>query len=107
MKAIENKENNLRKLTFSVEETAQQLGVCHQDRLSADAPGRLSHHQDRAAHPCFLRRPAGMGSQTGAEQNGGHRMNCKKCLVLTGFEARLFTEAAIPPVDSIIRRRNV
>lgn len=28
MKAIENKENNLRKLTFSVEETAQQLGVC-------------------------------------------------------------------------------
>lgn len=34
-------------------------------------------------------------------------MNCKKCLVFTGFEARLFTEAAIPPVDSIIRQVNL
>lgn len=34
-------------------------------------------------------------------------MNCKKDLVFIGFAVRLFTEAAIPPVDSIIRRRNV
>lgn len=34
-------------------------------------------------------------------------MNCKKDLVFTGLEVRLFTEAAIPSADSLIRRVNV
>lgn len=34
-------------------------------------------------------------------------MNCKKDLVFIGFAVRLFTEAAIPSADSIIRQVNL